>query len=363
MFVRVRAGTVLISLGCALSLSSAAEAQQCPAGSAAAVCQTDGPQTPLPQPVSTAEFNLMTDSWGWNINTESWRDPYTGEQLMGNVFTDPNSGAQLAVPIKFGQFYSPANGYPQFENGDAITLQGLFKWRGEALDPVRDARIAPGYFSPQCGFTGEFLLMGGNCNVAFGWYNVDDPNSTTPPNPNEIVEFIPNDPTYLNCLDENGGAKTDGFCPKAWDTRSPRNLYIRTWTPKPFSSGDIANDARYRGGAVGFAMIGNPEKGCRQNKYSLYGQNQRNSSGTPWVTTLIYQSTVDPEGFYLMFEDLPMAQNDWHETGIQGDTSCSTFRASAARAVASRVRPDCRARARSAEPTAPWAAKLRPAVP
>jgi MYXO-CTERM domain-containing protein len=289
----------------------------------AQVFQTDAAKTPLPQPVGMTESNLITNSWGWNISTESWKDPYTGNQLVTppNTFTDPNSGAMLGIPIKFGDFYSPANGYPQFANGDAITLQGLFKWRKEMLDPVKDARTTPGYFSPACGFTGQLLLMGGNCNVSFGWYNVTDPNSATPPPANEIYEFIPSDPKYLNCLDENGGPKTDGFCPKAWDNRSPRNLSIRTWTPKPFDSGNIKTDPRYKGGLVGFAVIGNPAKACKQNKYSMAAYNQKNAAGEPWVTALIYQSTVDPEGFYMAFEDLPMSPADWHKTGVMGDMS------------------------------------------
>jgi hypothetical protein len=268
------------------------------------VFQTDAAKTPLPQPVGPAEFNLVTQSWGWNSMTQSWKDPTTG--------------AQLQTPITYGTYYSPPT-FPQFVDGDAITLQGLFKWRGEKIDPVKDAKTAPGYFSPACGFSGQLLLMGGNCQVSFGWYNVADPNSTTAPAPADIHEFIPSDPTYLNCLDENGGPKTDGFCPKAWDNKSPRNLSIKVWTPKVFDSGNIKTDPNYAGGYVGFAVIGNPAKACNQNKYSMYAYNQKNASGTPWVTALIYQSTVDPDGFYMAFEDLPMSTADWHQTGVPGD--------------------------------------------
>jgi hypothetical protein len=175
----------------ALTLTGAAQAQ---------VVQTDAAMTPLPQPVSAAEVDLITNSWARNTLTQSWKDPLTG--------------AQLTMPITYGQYYSPP-AFPQFEDGDAITLQGLFKWRGEQIDPVANAKTAPGYFSPTCGFSGQLLLMGGNCQVSFGWYNVADPNSMTPPTPDQIYEFIPNDPTYLNCLTENGAPKTDGFCPLA----------------------------------------------------------------------------------------------------------------------------------------------------
>ncbi|HVY25080.1 MAG TPA: DUF4114 domain-containing protein [Polyangiaceae bacterium] len=277
-------------LAASLLLAGAAQAQ---------VFQTDAAKTPLPQPVGQAELDLINKSWAHNTMTESWKDP------MGN---------NLTTPIKYGDYYAPPT-FPQFEDGDAITLQGLFKWRREQLDPVKDAKTTPGYFSPACGFSGQLLLMGGNCKVAFGWYNVEDPNSTTPPDPSEIYEFIPNDPTYLNCLDENGGPKTDGFCPLAWDTLSPRNLSIKQWTPKAFDSGNIKMDPRYKGKYVGFALIGNPDLSCKANKFSMYNHNQKNADGVPWVASLIYQSTADPEGFYMAFEDLPMSPADWHDSG------------------------------------------------
>ena len=43
-----------------------------------------------------------------------------------------------------------------------------------------------------------------------------------------------------------GGNKTDGFCPLAWDTRSPRNLSVEQWTPKAFDSGNIKQDPPYK---------------------------------------------------------------------------------------------------------------------
>src|SRR5690606_3272735 len=128
-------------------------------GVGAQVTQSDAARTPLPQPVGDAELTLVTDSWAYRTDTRINRhadgnDVRTEEHTFGGV-------------------------YPEFENGDAITLQGLFKFRREALDPVADARTAPGHFSPQCGCTGQLLLRGGDCQVGFGWYNIDDPNSTT----------------------------------------------------------------------------------------------------------------------------------------------------------------------------------------
>lgn len=265
-------------------------------GAQGQVFQSDAMMTPLPQPVGQAEWDLVTNAWAYNTNTQVNRDE-TGADVNQQNLT-------------FGDFY------PTFEDGDAITLSGLFKWRGEQIDEVADARTAPGHFSPRCGFSGELVLLGGNCDVAFGWYNVTDPNSTTPPAPNEIFELIPADRGYLNCQPP---IENDGFCPLAWDNVNPRELNIELWQPMAFDSGSISENPNYAGGDVGFVVIGNNTKGCIENKYSLMGQNQKNSSGEPWVTTLIYQSTVDPEGFYLAFEDLPMSPEDWRVTGVQGN--------------------------------------------
>src|SRR6478609_9385531 len=98
-----------------LSLESPASAQ---------VTQTDAAKTPLPQPVPAAEATLVNDSWAWNANTMVNRDPM---------------GANLNPAIRYGDFYAPPT-YPQFVTGDAITLNGLFKWRKEMIDPSKDAK-------------------------------------------------------------------------------------------------------------------------------------------------------------------------------------------------------------------------------
>jgi hypothetical protein len=279
---------------------------------AAQVTQTDAVNTPLPQAVSAAEADLVNNSWGWNANTTVNRDP---------------QGVALNPPIRYGDYYSPP-AFPQFVTGDAITLRGLFKWRKEVIDPVQDAKIAPGYFSGKCGFTGELLLMGSNCQVQFGWYNVTDPASKTPPAANEIHPFITGKPQdQLNCVEGDGVTrKTDGFCPLAWDNRHPYDLSVKRWTPKSFASGDLTKGTQYKGGYVGFAMIGDPSR-CTQSKFSMFEHNQRNANGVPWVTTLIYQSKLDPSAFYFAFEDLPMSTADWKKTptGASGSGADGDF--------------------------------------
>jgi hypothetical protein len=76
-------------LGVAVLLVSSAVA----VGAEAQVFQTDAAMTPLPQPVQPSEVNLITQSWARNSMTQSWKDPLTGAQLM--------------MPITYGEYYSP----------------------------------------------------------------------------------------------------------------------------------------------------------------------------------------------------------------------------------------------------------------
>lgn len=279
----------------------------------AQVTQTDAAKTPLPQPVGTAELNLVDQSWAWDPTTPINQDAM---------------GVNLNPAVLYGDYYSPANNYPQFATGDAITLKGLFKWRKETIDPVKDALTSPGYFSAKCGFTGQILLLGGNCQVQFGWYNVTDPNSTTPPAATEIYPFVKSPQDSLHCTQEDGvTVKTDGFCPLAWDNKGPRQLNKIRWTPTTFSSGDISKDPHYKGPYVAFAVIGSSTGKCTQSKYSMYAHNQKNAQGVPWVTTLIYKSTIEPGAVYLAFEDLPMPAADWKDgnNGADGDFNDFVF--------------------------------------
>ena len=264
----------------------------------AQVFQTDAAATPLPQPVGVAEWALVTQSWAFSSDT---------------MVSRAADGSDVEPGYTFGDFY------PTFEDGDAITLQGLFKWRGETIDPVQDARLAPGSFVPQTGFSVELVLRGGNCEVAFGWYNVSDEASTTPPAQDEIYELMPADVSQmLDCQPPLSGT---GFCPLAWDNVNPRELDEELWTPVAVQVSGIVDDPRYTGGAIGFAVIGNAASVCSANKYSIQSQNQKNSQGEPWVTVLSYASKVNPGSFYLAFEDVPMSADDWQVTGIPGNNS------------------------------------------
>jgi hypothetical protein len=191
----------------------------------------------------------------------------------------------------------------------ADTLAGLFMYNeingGEnpPLDPIVDAHTTPGTFSPQCGLSGTIVLHGGGCKNAFGWYNATDPATV----PATIYPLVPADltkapPNGISCV-------ANDFCPLATRTTTQPNY---TWAnPLPDFAANIRNDKNWAGGPVGFALIGVPNGQCPQTKYSQADINVHSPSGAPWITTLIYQSNTDPNGYYMAFEDQPTCTASW----------------------------------------------------
>ncbi|HXU65153.1 MAG TPA: DUF4114 domain-containing protein [Polyangia bacterium] len=219
----------------------------------------------------------------------------TVTQLDGTALPQPTPAAETSVVTSRGFLASDD------------TLAGLFKLRGEKLDPVKDAQQTPGTFSPQCGFTGKIVLRGGACQNALGWYNVT-PGSTTPP---QIYTLVPANltqapPNGISCMDKD-------FCPMAEPSTTQPTQH--TWVDYTWNASSIASDTRYKGGQVGFALVASSNQ-CTQTKYSQAELNVISTKyNKPWVTTLIYQSTVDPSSYYIAFEDLPMIASDWTQTG------------------------------------------------
>jgi hypothetical protein len=107
---------------------------------AGAIATQPGSQVQLPRPVAQGEWNLVTQSWGFSREVQVNRD------FDGMDVNQQN--------LHYRDFY------PTFEDGDAITLQGMFKWQGEAIDPTLDATAAPGAFIPRCALSVELLLAG-----------------------------------------------------------------------------------------------------------------------------------------------------------------------------------------------------------
>jgi MYXO-CTERM domain-containing protein len=218
---------------------------------------------------------------------------------------------------------------------DAITLAGLFKYHevngvagGDiALRPIEDAHTTPGRFSPQCGLSGTIVLRGGGCQLALGWYNATTPPSR--PAANEIYPLVPANlnlppPMGIGCgkFDPNNGTTNymdfKDFCPLA--TRANTQNWV--WAnPLPDFAANIRGDNRWRGGQIGFALIGSTQATatgavCAQTKYSEAELNDRSpaggtTNGAPWVTTLIYQSIADPNAYYIAFEDQPSCTASW----------------------------------------------------
>lgn len=305
-----RAGAALAFCGALAVAASSARAE---------VLQTDSARTPLPQPVGTTELALGP-AWGFTSTTQSYHDPMTGQLL--------------STPIVYGEYYSPPK-FPQFVDGDALTLEGLFKWRGEQIDPIADATLGAGHFPPGCEFRAELVLQGGDCDVALGWYNF---NGSEPPALTDIQPLVPQGSTYLHA------ALT--LSPLAWDNRDPHDLSRQLWTPQVFSSGDIIANAKYAGGDVAFVMLGDPFSSCTAEKFSVYDHNPRNAAGVPWVTAVTYRSTLDPSAIYLAFEDLPMSAEDWRDSGgmweNDADFNDAVFYISGLGATASCPDPACR---------------------
>lgn len=201
----------------------------------------------------------------------------------------------LIIPIAVGAGeLGDTQGFnPNIPNaGNYVTLPSLFQYRGENIDFLADARTEPSTFSPLCSFSGTLVLRGGGCQVAFGWYNAVQ-SGGAPPTAAEVYPLIPaNDPVVYSQV---------AFAPLAIDP--PNNQ----WALKTFTASDIRNDARYKGGEIGFVMIGGGA--CSQNKYSQRALNQTCTSCTPmepFITTVVYASTKEPNAYYMAFEDLPV---------------------------------------------------------
>ncbi|HVY36464.1 MAG TPA: hypothetical protein VHM31_00970 [Polyangia bacterium] len=222
-------------------------------------------------------------------------------QPTGESMPQPANPAELACCVT-------GRGFP----ADADTLNGLFMYRGDVgMDQTRDAHMTPGTFSPQCGLSGTIVLHGGDCKNPLGWYNA----TTNPPTvPTAIYPMVPGNlqaapPNGISCIE-------NGFCPLA--TRMSTQPGQHTWAdPLPDFAANIRTDPHWTGGPVGFALVGVAGSKCTQTKYSQAELNDHSpaggtTNGKPWVSALIYQSTSNPNGYYIAFEDQPTCTASWH---------------------------------------------------
>jgi MYXO-CTERM domain-containing protein len=232
------------------------------------------------------------------------------------ALTEPAAPADpqpLTIPraVGAGEMGDTQQFNPNIPNaGNFVTLPSLFAFRGENIDFQADAKTEPSTFSPLCSFSGTLVLRGGGCAVAFGWYNAVMSGGAAP-TAAEIYPLIPaNDPVVYSQV---------AFAPLA--TNPPNNQ----WTLKTFTAADIRNDARYKGGEIGFVMIGGGA--CSQNKYSQRALNQPCTSCSPvepFITTVVYASTKEPNAYYMAFEDLPVAPTSFTQNN-DGDFNDFVF--------------------------------------
>jgi hypothetical protein len=175
--------------------------------------------------------------------------------------TEPNG---LAVPINSGP--------------SEIQLNAFFASRGEAIDWINDAHTTPNTFSPLCGFTATYVLNQAGSHFGLAWYN----DTGTTPAAADLHQLV------------------------------PPNSPVGTM----FSGTVIRNDPAYTGGLVGFALVGG-ETHYTNPAYDTLCSGC-NPPG-PWITALIYASTVTPQAYYICFEDGSTSANSWNNDGDFND--------------------------------------------
>jgi MYXO-CTERM domain-containing protein len=239
-------------------------------------------------------------NWAWvvGVGVALTFTPQVQAQLM-----EP-SGLAVPVPVTQREIDDVNNTVMGVVNpGAAVSLPSLFAYRNETIDYQADAKTEPSTFSPLCSFSGTLVLRGGGCKVTFGWYNAVA-SGGAPPAANEIYELIPR-----TDQDVYGGT---AFTPLAM---------MGPWTLKTFTANAIRSDARYKGGQIGFALVGDGAPDCTQTKYSQRELNVMCTNCTPnapWITTIVYQSKTTPDAYYMAFEDLPMSPTDFTGFPTQG---------------------------------------------
>lgn len=190
--------------------------------------------------------------------------------------------ASLVVPVAHAAVVQPdGSSVPKAAPSGEKNLSVFFSERGEAIDWIADANTTPDTFAPLCGFTAEFVLNEAGSKFGVAWYNVD-PAATAPPTGAALKILVP--------------------------AGSPVGTKI--------TGADIAKDPDYKGGLVGFALVGG------QTHYSERKWNVVCSgcpTVAPWVTTLIYQSKKESNAYYVAFEDGDVTSTSFGNDGDYND--------------------------------------------
>ena len=159
-----------------------------------------------------------------------------------------------------------------------IQLDQFFMSRGENINWITDAHTTPNSFSPLCGFTATYVLNQAGSHFGLAWYN----DTGTTPAAADLHQLVaPNSPVGTM-----------------------------------FSGTVIRNDPNYTGGLVGFALIGGETHYTNPNyDNECTGCNPPG----PWITALIYASTLTPDAYYICFEDGPTSADSWDNDGDFND--------------------------------------------
>jgi MYXO-CTERM domain-containing protein len=235
--------------------------------------------------------------------------------------TEPDG--TTVVPLPLSEDISPGvvSCCGVLADGSNISLDALFRSRGEAIQWQADASTEPNAFSPLCGFRGSLILRGGGCQIDFGWYNVD-PTNPNPPLPNEIYPLvsIADIAAYFAANPQIQGNAEKAFHPNVFDP--------------PVAGVPIQNlraDPRYRGGLIGLATLGNdigsPPQ-CSQTHFTEPRLNPMSIYGQPWILALMWRSTTTPNAFYIGFEDLPVSTDNFRlptSRGYMNDGDINDF--------------------------------------
>jgi len=189
-----------------------------------------------------------------------------------------------------------------------VHLDRLIISRGEMLESLLDAHVAPAGFFPLCDITAQLVLRGGTCAVDLGWYNVL-PMQALPPPPEQIYSLVPApDPATM-----------------------PRPSYTPgVGVQNPIATlASIRKDSRYQGGLIGFAMMGNDKNTpavCTQTHFTTPAFNALCTApgcvNQPWLPALMYQSTAMKDAYYFLFEEFPTTPTDF---GNDGDFNDQVF--------------------------------------
>jgi hypothetical protein len=188
-----------------------------------------------------------------------------------------------------------------------MSLDALFKSRGEPIDYRNDATTEPAAFSPLCGLSGSMILHGGGCKVDFGWYCTSD---SDPPTVHPLV-------TAQEVVAFHDGPET----PQEWKNSDKAFVPKVGQQVKGAALANLRDLPAFRACAsqkIGFAVRPSPMypgEVCTMPKYSEQSRNQKCTlpacAGRSWINAVVYASTLTQGAYYLAFEDLPTAPDNF----------------------------------------------------